>query len=135
MNCFGFTFAAAKLEKKNAMAIIITDECINCGACEPECPNTAIYEGADDWRYSDGTSLIGNIVLLNGKSVNAEDTQEPISDDLYYIVPDKCTECKGFHEEPQCAAVCPVDCCIPDDDVVETEKELLGKQQFMHPED
>ena len=27
------------------MAIIITDECINCGACEPECPNTAIYQG------------------------------------------------------------------------------------------
>ncbi|MFM7485929.1 MAG: 4Fe-4S binding protein, partial [Cytophagales bacterium] len=23
------------------MAIKITDECINCGACEPECPNTA----------------------------------------------------------------------------------------------
>ncbi|MDA9344204.1 3-phosphoserine/phosphohydroxythreonine transaminase [Algibacter sp.] len=41
------------------MAIIITDECINCGACEPECPNTAIYEGADDWRYKDGTSLEG----------------------------------------------------------------------------
>jgi len=28
------------------MAIIITEECINCGACEPECPNTAIYEAA-----------------------------------------------------------------------------------------
>mgnify|MGYP000523551266 CR=1 FL=1 len=39
------------------MAIVITDECINCGACEPECPNTAIYEGADDWRYKDGTKL------------------------------------------------------------------------------
>ena len=26
------------------MAIIITEECINCGACEPECPNNAIYE-------------------------------------------------------------------------------------------
>ena len=26
------------------MAIKITDECINCGACEPECPNNAIYE-------------------------------------------------------------------------------------------
>ena len=25
------------------MAIKITDECINCGACEPECPNNAIY--------------------------------------------------------------------------------------------
>ena len=45
------------------MAIIITDECINCGACEPECPNTAIYEGADDWRYSDGTDLEGDVVL------------------------------------------------------------------------
>ena len=29
------------------MAIIITDECINCGACEPECPNTAIYESSE----------------------------------------------------------------------------------------
>ncbi|HAG49210.1 MAG TPA: ferredoxin, partial [Cryomorphaceae bacterium] len=27
------------------MAITITDECINCGACESECPNNAIYEG------------------------------------------------------------------------------------------
>ncbi|MFM8317585.1 MAG: 4Fe-4S binding protein, partial [Bacteroidota bacterium] len=23
------------------MAIMITDQCINCGACEPECPNNA----------------------------------------------------------------------------------------------
>lgn len=29
------------------MATYITDECINCGACEPECPNGAISEGAD----------------------------------------------------------------------------------------
>ena len=29
------------------MAITITDECINCGACEPECPNTAIYESSE----------------------------------------------------------------------------------------
>ncbi len=27
------------------MAYMITDECISCGACEPECPNTAISEG------------------------------------------------------------------------------------------
>ncbi len=27
------------------MALIITDECINCDVCEPECPNNAIYEG------------------------------------------------------------------------------------------
>jgi len=116
------------------MAIIITDECINCGACEPECPNTAIYEASDDWRYADGTSLKGDLVLTNGKTVNADDAQEPISDEVYYISPDKCTECKGFHEEPQCAAVCPVDCCVLDDDNVETEEVLLEKQAFMHPE-
>lgn len=27
------------------MALMITDECINCDVCEPECPNDAIYEG------------------------------------------------------------------------------------------
>ena len=39
------------------MAIKITEECINCGACEPECPNNAIYEGGNEWRLADGTSL------------------------------------------------------------------------------
>jgi len=29
------------------MATHITDDCINCGACEPECPNEAITEGGD----------------------------------------------------------------------------------------
>ena len=114
------------------MAIIITDECINCGACEPECPNTAIYEGADDWKYADGTDLSGNVVLPSGVSANADEDQEPISDEIYYIVADKCTECKGFHDEPQCAAVCPVDCCIPDENNIESESELLEKQSFMH---
>ena len=27
------------------MAMRITEECVNCGACEPECPRTAISEG------------------------------------------------------------------------------------------
>jgi ferredoxin len=29
------------------MALLITDQCINCDVCEPECPNQAIYEGVD----------------------------------------------------------------------------------------
>ena len=29
------------------MALLITDQCINCDVCEPECPNQAISEGAD----------------------------------------------------------------------------------------
>jgi ferredoxin len=29
------------------MSLIITDECINCDVCEPECPNEAIYQGEE----------------------------------------------------------------------------------------
>ena len=29
------------------MALIITDECINCDVCEPACPNEAIYQGEE----------------------------------------------------------------------------------------
>ena len=36
------------------MSTLITEECINCGACEPECPNTAIYEGGAAWELSGG---------------------------------------------------------------------------------
>jgi len=114
------------------MAIKITDECINCGACEPECPNNAIYEGGVEWRIADGTSLVGAYMLEDGKQVDAADANEPVDDDVYYIAPDKCTECQGFHEEPQCAAVCPVDCCVPDEERVETIEQLLEKKARLH---
>ncbi len=29
------------------MALLINEECVNCGVCEPECPNDAITEGDD----------------------------------------------------------------------------------------
>ena len=115
------------------MAIMITDECINCGACEPECPNTAIYEGGVEWTWSGGTQLatvdFGDGTLVDGKS-----PQKPVSDEFYYIVTDKCTECVGFHEEPQCAAVCPVDCCVPDPENEEDEETLLAKKAWLHAE-
>lgn len=114
------------------MAIMITDECINCGACEPECPNNAIYEGGVEWAISDGTTISGEYELKDGTKVDADERHEPISEDFYYIVPDKCTECVGFHEEPQCAAVCPVDCCVPNPEIEETEDELLGKKGKLH---
>jgi len=76
--------------------------------------------------------LRGDIKLPSGQSVNADTQQEAVSDEYYFIVTDKCTECKGFHDEPQCAAVCPVDCCVPDEDNVESEEFLLTKQSFMH---
>ena len=97
------------------MATKITEECINCGACEPECPNTAIYEGGVEWEFEGKTS-------------------EAISEDLYYIAPEKCTECVGFFDEEQCAAVCPVDCCIPDPDIPEEEAALLERAKQLHPD-
>ena len=96
------------------MATIITTECINCGACEPECPNTAIYGGGVAWE-------------LNGA------TNPAIAQDIYYIVPAKCTECVGFHDHEACAAVCPVDCCIPDPNIPETESVLLDRARALHP--
>ncbi len=97
------------------MATVITSDCINCGACEPECPNTAIYGGGVAWE-------------LNGQVSPA------IAQDIYYIVPSKCTECVGFHDHEACAAVCPVDCCLPDPNIPETQDVLLQRARVLHPE-
>lgn len=105
------------------MAIFITDECINCGACEPECPNTAIYEGGSSWDLAGNSYTNGNPSPSGAEGF--------YTTEYFYIVPDKCTECVGFHDEPQCAAVCPVDCCVPDPKHVESKDELLKKKEFL----
>jgi len=114
------------------MALKITEECINCGACEPECPNNAIYEGGVEWAMADGTTVKGNYTLMDGTTTDAAAPHAPISVDVYYITANKCTECQGFHEEPQCAAVCPVDCCVNDEMYQETVDELLAKKEKLH---
>ena len=97
------------------MATIITEECINCGACEPECPNTAIYQAGVEYEWQ-------------GKKYPA------LSAEFFYIVPQKCTECVGFFDHEACAAVCPVDCCIPDPSRLETEDVLLQRAREIHPD-
>ena len=82
------------------MATTITDDCISCGACEPECPNTAISQ----------------------------------ADPIYVIDPKLCTECVGFHDYEACAAVCPVDCCVPDPKNVEAEEALIARARALHKE-
>ena len=114
------------------MLYIHPEECIDCGACEPECPNNAIYEGGVEWAIADGTSVKGAFTLLDGTTVDADQKNAPLSVDTYYITPNKCTECQGFHEEPQCAAVCPVDCCVPDEMYQETVEELMAKKDKLH---
>jgi ferredoxin len=116
------------------MSIKITDVCINCGACEPECPNGAIYANGDNWKIADKTGAHGQYTLMDGSTTDADATHPAVSNDFYYIVTDKCTECKGFHDEPQCASVCPVDCCVPDLDHQETEEALLNKKAKLHLE-
>ncbi|MDF0604350.1 YfhL family 4Fe-4S dicluster ferredoxin [Neisseriaceae bacterium TC5R-5] len=34
------------------MSLIITDECINCDVCEPECPNNAISQGEEIYEIN-----------------------------------------------------------------------------------
>jgi ferredoxin len=97
------------------VSTLITEECINCGACARECPNTAIYEGGQPWEL-DGVE------------------HPPLREDIFYIVPDKCTECVGFHDREQCAVVCPVDCCVPDPDIPEEEAVLIERARRLHPE-
>ncbi len=75
------------------MALMITDDCINCDVCETECPNNAISQGAE----------------------------------IYVINPDKCTECVGHFDEPQCVAVCPVSCIPVNPDWVESKEQLQQK--------
>ncbi|WP_076606408.1 4Fe-4S dicluster domain-containing protein [Rufibacter radiotolerans] len=116
------------------MALIITDECINCDACISKCPNNAISEPDAEWSFADGTTLRGLVKSLTGADLDADAKNAPLSDEFYFIVSDKCTECHGFHEKPQCASVCPVDCCIVDDSHIESEDQLLLKKVWMHGE-
>ncbi len=80
------------------MALMITEDCIVCGACEPECPNNAITSG----------------------------------EEVFEINPNLCTECVGYYDEPQCVAVCPVDCVVQNPDHVESKEELLEKRELIN---
>jgi ferredoxin len=75
------------------VALIITDECINCDVCEPECPNNAIYMGQE----------------------------------IYEIDPNKCTECVGHFDAPQCQQVCPVECIPVNPEWIESKEQLQAK--------
>ncbi len=75
------------------MALMITEECINCDVCVAECPNEAIYQGRE----------------------------------IYEIDPNRCTECVGHFETPQCREVCPVDCIPLNPNRIETKAQLLEK--------
>src|SRR5262249_37998188 len=113
----GYPLFAGLSRGFSSMATMITSECINCGACEPECPNTAIYQGAVEWQAPDGSM------------------HPALSNEIFYTVPARCTECVGFHDHEACAAVCPVDCCVPNPNIPETHDVLLARARQLHPEE
>jgi len=65
------------------MAVMITDECINCDACAPECPVAAIL--GDD----------------NAKN--------PHEGERFYVKPETCVECVGHADTPRCVEACPTE--------------------------
>ena len=94
-------FACAQA-RGGMMALMITDACINCDVCEPECPNEAIYQG----------------------------------EEIYEIHPDRCTECVGHFDTPQCQEVCPVDCIPVDPQHQESKAQLMQKYETLsNPKD
>jgi ferredoxin len=67
------------------VALLITDDCVACGVCEPECPTNSISEGDD-----------GEIYIINTST---------------------CIECEGDYDEPRCAEICPIECCVRSEDL------------------
>ncbi len=66
------------------MSVIINDTCITCDACLQNCPVDAIVD----------------------------DMNNPTGESRYYVQPEKCVECVGIYDDPQCAAICPSIGCI-----------------------
>ncbi len=53
------------------MALKITDQCINCDVCEPECPNEAIYQGIEIYEINPSkcTECVGHFDTPQCKEV------------------------------------------------------------------
>jgi ferredoxin len=71
------------------MSIVITEDCINCGACAVECPTEAIFEPLEIWQ-------------INGKNFL------PLSMEHFFINTEICDECSGL-KKIKCIAICPMD--------------------------
>jgi ferredoxin len=58
-----------------------------------------------------------------------------MGESIYQIDPLRCTECVGHFDEPQCQAVCPVECCLPDPAHPEDEATLRAKYRLLTGQD
>lgn len=67
------------------MAVMITDKCISCEACAPECPVAAILD---------------------------ESNEKNPKESIFYVKPESCVECVGHADLPRCAEACPTEGAI-----------------------
>jgi ferredoxin len=88
------------------------EECIDCSACVEPCPNDAIFAGDEPYVHQ-------------GRRFAA-------LSEHYYVVSDRCTECIGFYDQPQCVEACPVDCIDKDPERVESQEQLQAKKAQLH---
>jgi len=86
------------------MSVMITDDCINCGACEIECAANAIFPKS---KQSAEKSI-----FINNKFF----AEAYVSYEHFYVSPNKCNMCAGYYNEPRCNSVCPVSCCVTEED-------------------
>ena len=68
------------------MAVMITNECISCDECAPECPVAAILDDSSD--------------------------RSPYEGEYFYVKPETCVECVGHADTPRCAEACPTEGAI-----------------------
>jgi ferredoxin len=95
-----FAVALSRPERSLPMSMVITETCINCGNCEPICPNQAISAG----------------------------------DIIYLVAQERCTECVGAFDKPQCVESCPIgDCITVDPAHTEPQEVLHARYQQLHP--
>jgi ferredoxin len=95
-----FAVALSRPERSLPMSMVITETCINCGNCEPICPNQAISAG----------------------------------DIVYLVAQERCTECVGAFDKPQCVESCPIgDCITVDPAHTEPQEVLHARYQQLHP--
>lgn len=87
------------------MSVFITDDCINCSACETECPVHAVMPRLN--IPGKRSNYINNLYLAKKYQ----------SFDHYYINPVKCNECSGYYPVPRCNEVCPVSCCLNNENI------------------
>jgi ferredoxin len=83
------------------MALYITDECINCDVCEPECPNGAISQGEEIYVIDPSlcTECVGHYetsqcvevcpVDCIPKDPNNEESEEDLKEKYYRLTNDK----------------------------------------------